>query len=200
VPTRCLHPTLGQLITAIRQQPQRDQLLVMTKLVQPPAAHRHHRHRVRVDRVALAGVAGVEHPHPRGQLRRHIDHALPTGQQPLGQWPARSVSALDRPPAVRPLLPHLGVLVDRLDRHRPLVRIHPDHHAAHLIDLLARAGTGEDGQSYFEPGSPLLSHASPRHPAGRMPEESHAHKGGQPLQMRERPAEHLDPSLARPEP
>jgi len=25
---------------------------------------------------------------------------------------------------------------------------------------------GEDGQSYFEPGNPLWSHASPRHPAG----------------------------------
>jgi hypothetical protein len=114
-PVHRLHPTLGQLVAAVGQQPQRDQRLVVTKLVQPPAAHRHHRHRVRAGRVGLAGVAGVEHPHPRGQLRRHVDHDLPVGQQPLGQRPACSVRALDRPPAVRPLLPHVA-------QHQPVPR------------------------------------------------------------------------------
>ena len=56
---------------------------------------------VRVDRVGLAALAGGEHPHPRGQLRRHVHHGLAVGDQPLGDVPADAVAALDRPDPVR---------------------------------------------------------------------------------------------------
>ena len=38
-------------------------------------------------------MPGVEYPHPGGQLRRHIEHGLPVGQQPGGQRPAGAVGA-----------------------------------------------------------------------------------------------------------
>jgi len=39
--------------------------------------------------------------------------------------------------------------VDDLDRRRPLVRIHPDHHSAHTLRLLARTlwTIGEEGNA-----------------------------------------------------
>ncbi len=58
------------------------------------------RHRVRVDGIGFAALAGVEHPRPRRQLRRHVDHGLTIGDQALGEVPADSVAALDRPDAV----------------------------------------------------------------------------------------------------
>jgi hypothetical protein len=76
---------------------------------------------------------------------------------------------------------HRAVLVDRLDRHALLVWVHTHDHSAHLLTSCLEPSIGEDGQSYFEPGNPLLSHASPRHTRrDRMPDESHTREGGQP--------------------
>ena len=77
-----------------------------------PGRQRDHRHRVRVDRVGLAAVAGGEDPHLRGQLRRHVDDDLTVVHEPVRDVPADAVAALDRPDPVR--VPaargeHLGV-------------------------------------------------------------------------------------------
>jgi hypothetical protein len=147
-----LHPPVRQLIATVGQQPQRDQFFVVAELAQPWRAQRHHRNRVRVGGIGFAGIAGVEDPHPRGQLGRHVQHRLTLGEQPLRQRTADTLRALDRPPVVRPLLAHMldqqpvarrvgaeaaprqhrAVLVDRLDRHALLVWVHTHHHSAHL--------------------------------------------------------------------
>jgi hypothetical protein len=214
-----LHPQVGQLVATIGEQPQRDQFLVVAELVQPRRTHRDHRHRMCVGRVGLAGVTGVEDPHPGSQLGRHVDHHFTVGQQPLRQWAAHTVGTLDRPPTIRPLVPYvpqhqpisgavgaepaggqlLALLVDSLDRHRLLVWVHTHDHSAHhptsSLRVANRRGRAEllrAGQSPFEPrlttapgGTACQMRATPL-------------QGGQPL-LRERPAEHLDPSLARPQ-
>jgi hypothetical protein len=167
-PVHGLHPQVGQLVAAVGEQPQRDQLLVEGELAQPRGTQRHHRHRMRVGGVGLAGVAGVEDPDPGSQLGRHVDHGLALGQQPLRQWPADPVGALDRPPAVRPLLPdvlqhqpvavavgrepapgqHPFLFVDRLDRHRLLVWVHTHDHPAHQIaSSLEHLGSARTGRA-----------------------------------------------------
>lgn len=55
--------------------------------------------------------------------------------------------------------------VDGFDRHAVLVWIHTHNHSAHPATSCL-SHLGEDGQSYFEPGNPLLSHASPAAPGG----------------------------------
>ena len=86
----------------------------------------------------------------RRQLRRHVHDTFPIGDQPLSDVPADAVAALHRPQPVRPpaagleQLPvartvsaeprsgeHAFPLVEHLDRRRPLVWIHPDHHTIH---------------------------------------------------------------------
>jgi hypothetical protein len=58
---------------------------------------------------------------------------------------------------------------------------------------------GKDGQSYFEPGNPLLGHdLTTGARRERSPIKSHNQQAGQP--RNERPTEHLDNSLARPPP
>ena len=108
------------------------------------------RHRVGVIRVVLAGVPGLQQPHPGGQLRRHIQHPLTGGDQLLGQQIPQPGRALDRPGPLRPPLrprqqlaglgragAHLQLalpLFARADRHRgvrALVRVDPDHHFCH---------------------------------------------------------------------
>ena len=105
------------------------------------------RHREGVIGVVLVGVPGLQQPHPCGQLRRHVQHPLPGGDQLLRQQAPQPGGALDRPgprrPARRPrpqlfrlgrasLHPQLTQrLLARADRHRrvrALVRVDPDHH------------------------------------------------------------------------
>jgi hypothetical protein len=59
---------------------------------------------------------------------------------PLRELPARGEHPLIpiRVCTIPALRKHLLVLVDDFDRGRPLVRIHPDHHASHTLGLLAR--------------------------------------------------------------
>lgn len=97
--------------------------------------------------VSLATVTGGEDPHLRGQLRRHIDHALPVVDQPVRDVFADAVAALDRPdplvelpagfehlaiPGLVGAVPanglDLAVFVDDLNRGRALVWVHPDDH------------------------------------------------------------------------
>jgi hypothetical protein len=123
--------------------------------------------------------------HPAPAPRRRAVVARPAGPP---RWRPQPPS----PHPVRPLMGDLqhaavaaGVGAERasraqhlagvagLDRHRPLVRIHPDHHPVHHHpphpDPAGRVS--EDGQRCFEQSRPFSSHASPRCPAG-----SHAMK------------------------
>ena len=95
----------GQFIAAVDQQPQHHQVARRQSTCTQAAAvaQGDHHDRVRVGGVGLAALPGVEHPHPRGQLRRHVQHRLAVGEQPLRERPADAVSALDRPHPPRPL-------------------------------------------------------------------------------------------------
>ena len=121
-----------------------------------------------VDGVCFAALSGVEQPHPGRQLRGHVEHRFPVGDQPLGDVPADSGAAFHRPHTLREpsagrehllvaigvravavLVQNLLLFVDDLDHGRPLVRIHPDHHSAHALRLLARTlwTIGEEGNA-----------------------------------------------------
>jgi hypothetical protein len=158
------------------------------------------------------------HPGPGGQFGWHVQYPFAAGQQPLRQRPPDPVGAFHRPrppgplPRVGQQLPvaaHIGTepalgpqnlpAVPGLDRHRQLVRIHPDDHLVHHEYLLAyQAPASEDGQRYFELSRPFLSHASPRHPA-----KAHAMKEPRPTNRTgsrkesTRPGTSPEPALAR---
>ena len=102
---------------------------------------------MRIQRVGLAVVPGVEQPGPRCKFRRNIDNRLPGLEQPLRQRPARATGAFDRPQPGGPhrdVAAHLDIAgtigaepsradqqaapVHYLDRRRQLVRINPDDH------------------------------------------------------------------------
>jgi hypothetical protein len=71
-----LHPTVGQLVAAVGQHSQGLELPIGSDLAQAGSAQRDHRDGVRVERVGLAVVAGVEEPDPSGQLRRDVNNPL----------------------------------------------------------------------------------------------------------------------------
>ena len=94
--------------------------------------------------VGLSALAGGEDPHPRRQLRGHVDHRLALGEEPLCDMPTDALTALDRPDPVRPgrdvaqhgrepldigseatSTENLLVPGHHLDRDRPLVRSIP---------------------------------------------------------------------------
>ena len=95
---------------------------------------RRHRHRQGIAGVALAGVPGLQQPHPGGQLGLRIEHPLTRGGQLLREEIAEPAGALHRPGPLRPglrpgdQLPGLGragpdpqpaqPLPGRADRHR----------------------------------------------------------------------------------
>lgn len=70
---------------------------------------------MRVVRVGLSVVPGVEQPHPVGGLRRDVEHPLTGLKRPLRQRPSNAVRVLDRS---GPFRPGLGVL-----DHRGLARV-----------------------------------------------------------------------------
>jgi hypothetical protein len=152
------HPdvVLTQRPAPVSQDPQHHQLLVGDHRAQPRHAGGNQRDRVRIGGIGLAALAAGEHPRPGRQLGRHIHHTLAVSQQPAGDMPANALAALDRPDPLRPPL-RLGqhrpvpggvgaipptannslVASHHLDRGGSLMRIHPDHHCAHLALLLA---------------------------------------------------------------
>ena len=64
-----------------------------------------HGDRVGVVRVVLIGTTGGEHPDPRGQSGRNVEHLFATCHELLGQQVAHPAGRLDGPP---PLLEGLG--------------------------------------------------------------------------------------------
>ena len=66
---------------------------------------------------------------------------------------------------------------------------------------LSRIEVGEEGKATWSSGNPLLSHNLTTVPGReRSPKESHTVYESVGSRYGERPAEHLDTSLARPEP
>ncbi|HEV8559817.1 MAG TPA: hypothetical protein VGR06_26055 [Actinophytocola sp.] len=119
---------------------------------QAAAAQAGDRDAVRVDRVGFAALAGVEDPDSGRQFRRHVEHWFTVGDQALGDVSADAVAAFDGPYPVgegaaccqhqliaggvgaeTALSQNLLSFVDGLDRGRPLVRIHADHHTTHVL-------------------------------------------------------------------
>ena len=90
-----LSPQMGELFTSVAEHPQRIQLTARRQGTEGLGAHRDHRDRMRVQRVGLAVVAGVEQPHPGSELGRHVHHVLAGLQQPLRQRTTGTVAALD---------------------------------------------------------------------------------------------------------
>jgi hypothetical protein len=97
--------------------------------------------------VALAAVADRQHPHPGGQLGRHVQDRFAVADQPLGVGSADAVGALDCPAALRPapgplaqglvaveggrdvlLAEELAVLVEGGGGVGGLVGVDADHH------------------------------------------------------------------------
>ncbi len=97
------HPgvVLAEGAATVDQQPQHRQLLVVDDRAQPGHPGADQRDRMRVGRVGLAALTGREHPGAGRQLRRHVDHLLTVGEQPVRDVPADALAALDRP---RPLV------------------------------------------------------------------------------------------------
>jgi hypothetical protein len=90
----------AQLVAAVHQQPQRYGGVIGGHRAQSGAAQLGDGHAVGVDRVGLAALAGVEHPHPRRQLGRHIQDSFAVGDQALGDVAADPGATLDGPNAI----------------------------------------------------------------------------------------------------
>jgi hypothetical protein len=101
--------------------------------------------------IGLATLTSGVDPHPRRQLRGHVDDGLAGAGQPQHQMLADALAALGRLHPVRPpaglgehrlearrvcpktaAAEHLLIGGHRLDRGGPLVRVYPDHHATGL--------------------------------------------------------------------
>ena len=196
-----LDPAPGQCFAAIGEDPQCLELAVDLQDPEVVGADRDDRDRVRIARVGLAVVAGVEEPDASSELGRHVDDVFAGFEESLGQWATCPVGSLDGPDPVRPGLrkgPHRRVAgpvggepprpqesfiaVDDLDRRGQLVGIDPDDHLLHASLPPALVPIGRrGGQCYYEQGSPLWSHASSAVPGGLQTEsEPHPHASGQP--------------------
>jgi hypothetical protein len=137
---------LAQSTASVRQHPQHRELVIGDHRSQPGHAGADQRHGVDVGGIGLASLTSREHSRPGRELRRHVDHVLALGQEPHRDVSADPVASLDRPDPFWPLLHVLNhrceavgigaeatttedLLIGghHLDRHRPLVRVHPDH-------------------------------------------------------------------------
>jgi len=135
----------GELVPAVRQQPEHPGVVLGSHPTQIGAALGYRGDGLGVDPVGLPAVAPVELARPCGKHRRDVDHDLAGGNELLGEQVAQAVRALDRPGALGPvagpaLEPRQGGLVRRhsqLAQHvagfiqchgrvRRLVRIDPD--------------------------------------------------------------------------
>ena len=105
-PVHGLHALVGQFVAAVGEHPKRLEPTVSSGDPQTRGADRDDRDRVRIQRIGLAVMAGVEEPHPRGQLRRNIEDLFAGLDQALRQRTTGTVGALDRPDPMRPL-PHI---------------------------------------------------------------------------------------------
>ena len=92
----------GQLVAAIGEQPQHGAVVIGADAGEVVAVLGDDRDAARVDAVALASVAAVQHADLGGQRRRDVDHGLAGGDELLGQQAPEPAGTLDRPDALRP--------------------------------------------------------------------------------------------------
>ena len=133
--------------------------------------------------VALAAVADRQHPHPGGQLGRHIQGLFAVADQPMSQRPPQAVGALDGPAALRPtagplaqllvavqggrdalLVEQVALLIEHGGGVGGLVGVDADRHR-HVGAFLEGQRRHQEGRPTWGRGSPLLSHS--RSGAGR---------------------------------
>jgi len=165
------HPgvVLTQRPASVDQDPQDRELFVVDHRTKPGHPGPDQRHGVGIGDVGLASLTGRKHPDPRRELRRDIDDFFADRQESHRDVVTDPVAALDRPDTVLTARPggadvthHRGepglvgvepatthddlVRGHHLDRDRPLVRVHPDHHtvagSAHPGSSVARSITG----------------------------------------------------------
>jgi hypothetical protein len=105
-----LHPATGQRFAAVGEHAQGLEFADELQDAQGGGAHRDGCDRVRVVRVGLAVVAGVEEPDPGGELGRDVNDLLTVLEQSLRERSAGTVASLDRPD---PPWPGAGVLAHR---------------------------------------------------------------------------------------
>ena len=96
-------PFAGQLVAAVRQQPQHATVIIRGDAGEIGALSGDERDGAGVDAVGLAAVSRLEGPHPRREGRGHIDDVLAGGDELLGQQLAQAAGALDAPAALGPL-------------------------------------------------------------------------------------------------
>jgi hypothetical protein len=132
---------LGELVSAIGQQPQHGTLVLGSDAAQARLALGHPRHAGSVDRIGLAAVASSEQASPGRQRRRHVQHHLLVRDELLREKVAETGGAFDGPdpfgPAQEPfehgfgrdhaqLTEHATFFVERDRSVRRLVGIDPD--------------------------------------------------------------------------
>jgi len=107
----------GQVAVALGRYLQHRRVIIGPDLPDAGRPQRGDRHRPGIVGIVFVNVTGRQQPHPGGQVGRHIQHPLTSGQQLLGHQMADALGALDCPGPLRP---------GRDPRLPVLVRAHPD--------------------------------------------------------------------------
>src|SRR6266849_2372794 len=168
---------LGELIAAIRQEPQDAAVVLATDTPKIALALGHPGHAGRVDAVGLAPVAPSEQASPRRQGRRHVQHRLLARDELLRQEVAETGGALHRPGPVGPALgpaqepfehglgrgnpqlaEHATCFVERDGGVRRLVGIDPDRDHAQPPPMTGTWITAAGNLNSGERLTPLSSH------------------------------------------
>ena len=98
-PTDRLGAPGGEIVMAFRQQAQHRRVGLGGDDTEVAVAHPHNRRRASIVTVVLVRASVVKEPHPRRELRWHVDDPLTVSDQPLRELPADASRALDRPPS-----------------------------------------------------------------------------------------------------
>ena len=86
-----------QVVMPFRQHAQHRRVIFGPDTNESPVVDRDDRGRARIVGVVLVCALVVEHPHPRRQLRRHVQHGLARGDELLCQQCAQATRSFDRP-------------------------------------------------------------------------------------------------------
>ena len=180
-PVDRLAPFAGQLVAAVRQQPQHATVIIRGDAGQIGALSGDERDRAGVDAVGLGAVSRLEGPHPRREGRGHVDDMLAGGDELLGQQLAQAAGAFYAPAALGPLRrPNQQLLRCRAgcsqsdrggldapgtDRGRgvgSLVRVDADDHSHRslLCGVVRLRGSAAGNLNSGNECTPLSSHAA----------------------------------------
>ena len=105
----------GEVVVAVGQHAQDDDVIVSRDGMQTPVAQCRHRGGQSVVGVVLLGASRAQHPHACRQRRGNVDDILAGSQQLLGQQVAESAGGFDCPTPLRkaasPLEEQLALLL-----------------------------------------------------------------------------------------